>query len=104
MDSVQTFTLEDMAANSEAIAKIYNLKDKTDWRKSSYLKGFLAHNTVEVVGERIYHIGSVSNWTGECYAIILEYDVNRGTWMYVTKCLAGGNTNRYCYVVPVVQT
>lgn len=102
MDWEQIFTLEDMAAQSEGIAKIYALKDKKDWRKCSYLKGFLSYNTVEVIGGRIYFIGSVSNWQGEPYAIILEYERSRDTWMYVTKCFVGSDIQRCCYVIPVV--
>ena len=98
-DEVRVFTLEDMASQSESIAKISELKYKTDWQKNSYLTDFLVHDTIEVIGDNVYYIGSISNWMGEPSAIMLKYDPINDKWMYVTKEFVGWDVHRRCYVI-----
>ena len=99
-DSTETFTLEDMASNSEGIARIYELKDKKKWNGYSYLAGFLTTNTTQVIGDRIYFMDGVMDYHGFPVAIILEYDCEQNTWLYVTRCFVGADIARYCYVIP----
>lgn len=99
-DSVETFTLEDMASNSKGIARIYELKDKKNWNGYSYLAGFLATNTTQVIGDRIYFMDGVMNYHGEPTAIILEYDREQNTWRYVTMCYVGADIARKCHIIP----
>lgn len=101
-DSVYSFTLEDLAAGSEGLAKIVALKDKKNWDKHSYLAGFVLFDTIRTDGERIYCVTAILDYLGYPHAVILEYDREQGVWQYVTKKFCGDNTYGNCYVIPTV--
>lgn len=101
-DSVYSFTLDDLAAGSEGLAKIVALKDKKNWNKTSYLAGFMLFDTVRTDGERIYCVTAILDYLGSPHAVILEYDREQGVWQYVTKIFCGDDTYGNCYVIPTV--
>lgn len=99
-DYTRTFTLQEMAENSDGIARIYALKDKETWNGSSYLVSFLNNNRIQVIGDKIYTIEAVLNYSGEPYAVILEYNCESDSWLYVSKSFAGDTVHGNCYIIP----
>lgn len=101
-DSAYTFTLQEAAEYSDGIAALHKLKDKKTWDGTSYLVGFFSKNRIQVMGENIYTIEPVFNFSGEPYAVILKYDTKNNSWLYISACFAGDNITQNCYIIPSV--
>ena len=99
-ESAYTFTLQEAAENSNGIAALYAMKDKNIWNKKSPLISFFSQNHIQVIDDEIYTIESVLSFSGWPYAVILKYDTENNSWLYVSACFAGDNITRNCYVIP----
>lgn len=99
-DTIETFTLQDMAENDEGISKLYAMKSRKTWGKTGYLDGFFSESSVQVADEHIYAVGSCLNFSGESYGVILIFEQQSRVWEYGTARFSGDSAHRSCYVVP----
>ena len=96
----KSFTLQEMAENSESIADIVELDQEKTWSGATYLQGFFSDNCVQRIDGHIYAVGSCLNYWGSSYAVILHYEPERGIWQYVSSVFADDTAHISCYLVP----
>lgn len=101
-DFSKSYTLQQMAEKSDAIAGIYALKDEKTVYGYSYLDRCFSRNCVQVVNGKIYAVGECRDYDRNTYAMILEYDERTDSWMYVTNAQTpyGYAVEESCYVIP----
>jgi hypothetical protein len=96
----QTFSLSKMADDSKGIEKILELKNEKTWNGTPRLSHFLGQNSIQIIGDEIYAIGECLNFSGEAYAVILEYDQETRLWRFASTFFSGDTVFRSCYLVP----
>lgn len=101
-ESAYTFTLQEAAENSDGIAALYAMKNKKTWDKKSPLISFFGQNRIQVIDAEIYTIEAIRTFSGLPYAVILRYDTEKNSWLYVSACFVGDNITRNCYVIPSI--
>ena len=100
-EDAYSFELNDVAQNSNGISALNALKDKVIWDgKTSCLHNFFEELDIQVIGDRIYAQEPVLNFYGETYAVILEYNADTGTWLYIGSYCTGDIIARNCYIIP----
>ncbi len=100
----RTFTLEYMASHSKGINVIYSLRDKHTWNKTQCLSSFFNPSSIQVVNDKIYAVGGCLNFSGESYAVFLEYDLKNESWLFIEKAYAGNPVYNKCYVINEMPT
>lgn len=98
--SKQTFSLSKMSDDSKGIEKVYELKNKRTWNGTPCLSHFFGQNSMQIIGDEIYAIGECLNFSGEAYAVILEYDRETRLWRFASIIFSGDTVYRNCYLVP----
>ena len=100
-DDAYSFKLNDVAQDSNGISALNALKDKAIWDgKTSCLHNFFEGADIQVIGDRIYALEPVLNFYGETYAIILEYNVDTGMWLYIGAYYTSDIITQNCYIIP----
>lgn len=97
---VRTYTLQEMAQNSDSIAQLYALNDNKTWDGASYLS-FFHQKSVQVIEDEVYAVGAARNFSGEIYAVILKYNSSNDSWVYVHTCFA--DYIGHCYLITRVE-
>ncbi len=82
-EQTQSVCLQDIAETSNAIATIYNFRNKKNWQGNTWMPQFFLPSSIQTANDKIYAVGRFGGYAGEGYGVILEYDVAQNKWMYL---------------------
>ena len=98
---LRSFSLSELAEQSESFACIYALDSKKTWVGTSRLAGFFKEIDIFEIEGTMYTIQPIYNYGGETHMLIFEYDDN-GKWLFVSKCFVGDMLRDECYILPAI--
>lgn len=99
LDNTDRYDLSVIAENNESLNGIYKLKDKKIWNGDSPLCEFFSEDSISVVNDKVRVIGQCLNYSGEAYAIILEYDHVHNEWKYLGNVFTWDSVSNKFYVI-----
>lgn len=101
---VTTYTLNDMAETCSDIAQIIELKDKKRWDGLPCLdfETCFYENGLISINNRILLIGRCYSFSGDAFAFVLEYNIEKSEWKYVNGYHAGDNVATYSTIIPII--
>lgn len=83
----KSLTLEQLTSSAGVIGEICRSTSQKNWSGESCLKYFFSF--VQYIDEEIYIVCEVMNYLGEIYVIVLEYDFNQNSCLYVDSYFIG---------------
>lgn len=93
------YDLSGISENNESLKEIYNMKDKKIWNGDNSLCEFFSEYSVSVVNDRVIVIGQCLNFSGEAYAIILEYAYVHNEWIHLGNVFTWDSVTNKFYVI-----
>lgn len=101
-DNVFLINNDFLINNSETAKKLLSKKRLNIWNGNSPTDNFI--NSIKIIGDEIFVICSMQNFSGTSYAIIFEINIEQKTCHYVGFHLVGGVIHdSEFYIIPTVD-